>query len=107
MSQLYALSGQRLDGAEPGANHQLVAMLRLMLAEAEAGRLVVFAGVVGSTERGKLDLRFATHTNNWEVHDRLLARVGALRTMMEQDLLSKMAPMEPLDGGGDDGSGAA
>lgn len=93
-------------GADPGANVELVVMLRDMLAEAEAGRLVVFAGVIGSTEKGRLDMRFATHTNNWEVHDRLLARVGALRTMMENDLLRSMAELPPLQGGDDDGNAA-
>lgn len=104
---VHNMSGETVEGIAPGANVELVRMLRVMTAEAEAGRLVCFAGVIGSTEKGRLDLRFATHTNNWEVHDRLLARVGALRTMMENDLLSKMRVLEPLQGGGDDGGGAA
>ena len=101
---VHSLSGQIIAGAEPGANPELVAMLRTMLSEAEAGRLVCFAGVIGSTEKGRLDLRFATHTNNWEIHDRLLARIGVLRTMMEQDLIAKMAIIEPIEPGGDSAS---
>lgn len=100
--QVFDMTG-RIVEENHGANAELVGMLEMMLGEAKAGRLVCFAGVIGSTEAGRLDLRFATHTNNWEVHDRLLARVGCLRTMMEQDLLSKMAMVAPLKGGGDDG----
>ena len=55
-----------------------------------AAGLVVFACVVGSTEKGRLDLRFATHTNNWEVHDRLLARIGCLRLT---DLDAELRPL--------------
>ncbi len=104
MSQIYAMDGRVVSAEKPIANIELVAMLRSMLADAEAGRLVVIAGVVGYTERGRLDLRFATHSNNWEVHDRLLARVGALRTMMENDLLDKLRVSETFEprGPGDD-----
>lgn len=104
--QVFDLTG-RVVADDHGANGELVAMLETMLAEARAGRLVCCAGVIGSTERGKLDMRFFTHTNNWEVHDRLLARIGCLRTMMENDLLAKMQVVEaPLQGGGDDGDAA-
>lgn len=104
---IHSMDGRTIAGAADGANVDLVKMLRTMLEEAEAGRLVVFAGVIGSTEKGRLDFRFATHTNNWEVHDRLLARVGALRTMMENDLLSKLELVAPLEGGPGGGDDAA
>lgn len=109
MSKVFSLDGRELSDDAGVVNLELVELLRTMLAEAEAGRLVCMAGVIGSTQRGKLDLRMFTHTNNWEVHDRLLARVGVLRTMMEQDLLERLVKVEPplTGGGGDGGDGAA
>lgn len=107
MAELYSIDGKTVPlGIEPGANAELVEQLRLALKDAEAGRLVVMAGVLGFIENGKLTMRFQTHCNNWEVHDRLLARVGILRAMMERDYLDKLHIIEtPISGGGDDDGG--
>ena len=87
---VHSITGQIIDEAKPCANPELVETLRRMLADAEAGRLVAVAGVLGRLDdAGTLDFRLWTHTNNWEIHDRLLARVGILRGMMENDFLAK------------------
>lgn len=106
MAEITGIDGRKIDDGTLGANAELVAMLRDMLRDAEAGHLVTCAGVFGFTSRGKLDMRLVTVTNNWEVHDRLLARVGALRTMMENDMIENMKRLDPIPspdpgGGGD------
>lgn len=107
MAELFSIDGKTVPlGIAPGANVELVEQLRLALKDAEAGRMVVMAGVLGFIDNGKLTMRFAVHSNNWEVHDRLLARVGILRAMMERDYLDKMQSVEtPIISGGDDDSG--
>lgn len=109
MAEIKNLDGSSIDDGVIGANRDLVTMLRHMLEDAEAGRLVVCAGVFGYTDRGKLDIRLVHITNNWAIHDRILARVGALRTMMETELIENMKQLMPISGGGDDngGGGAA
>lgn len=109
MAELYNIDGQPVpDGIAAGANVELVQQLRLALKDAEAGRMVVMAGVLGFIDNGALTMRFAVHSNNWEVHDRLLARVGILRAMMERDYLDKMQAVEqPIQSGGDDDGGGS
>lgn len=87
---VHSITGRLITDDKPGANLELVGVLKNMLADAEAGRLVAVAGVLGRVDdQGVLDFRLWTHTNNWEVHDRLLARVSILRGMMENDFLAK------------------
>lgn len=87
---VHSINGRLIDDGKPGANPELVDVLKRMLADAEAGRLVAVAGVVGRIDdSGCLDFRLWTHSNNFEVADRLLARVGCLRALMENDFLSK------------------
>lgn len=107
MAEIKNLDGSSIDDGVTGANRELVELLRRMLADAEAGRCVVMAGVVGHMNSGKLDLRLIQVTNNWAIHDRILARVGALRTMMEMDLIENMKQLMPVQGGSDDGGGDA
>lgn len=99
---VHSINGEIVEGAAPGSQPELVRMLRTMLEEAEAGRLVVIAGVVGAIDNGRLSFRFATVTPDWEIHDRVIARVGILRNLMERDYLDRMTALEgPLQGGDD------
>lgn len=108
MAEIRSISGAILPGAQPGSQPALVQMLRDILAEAEAGRLVAFAGVIGAFDEGRIAFRFAQHTIDWEIHDRVMARVGLLRAFMERDYLEQMDVLErPLSGGDDDNGGDA
>jgi hypothetical protein len=95
-----SMYGETLEGSAPNSNPEIVRMLRKLLEEAEAGRLVAIAGVIGALdEDGKLKIRLWTQTDNWEIHDRMLARVGVLQTFMQNDLIEKMQVIENEDGG--------